>query len=577
MASAIRSFVDRCRTEILGGAANLADVLDAVVARAERISAGTAVDDPFDGPEIEELSRLRDGILTAWAREPGSTGPEVLRALNRAVDHAMETAVARRCDARVALHERALAKLEALLAASPVGMAFVDRDLRYLRINDALARLNGRPAEEHLGRTIAEVLPDAAPVIEPLVRGILETGRPLMNYELTRPDGFSVLANYFPIRDVGGEIAAVGAVVLDVTDQKRARDALRAEQARLQSILDHAPNAIWVKDADGRVLVANQRLAEALGHSLEALVGSRSRDVLPAEVASQHEAHDAEVLREHRSIDVEETVPSPGGPRTFLSTKFPIPGDPPLVGAIATEITERKRMEHELRIAVKTREDVLAVVSHDLRSPLQTVHLAVSMLQGQLPTDHRTRRYLEMIHRASLRMDTLIDDLLDTANIRAGRLVLETKREPLDAVVIEAVDLQEPLAAEKGISLVRAASVEGIDVTCDRDRILQVFGNLIGNAIKFCRSGDVITIGAEPAGDLVRLSVANTGPAIAPDVLPYLFDPYWSGTEHASQGSGLGLFICRGIVEGHGGTIWAESLPGETGVRFLFTLPIARP
>jgi signal transduction histidine kinase len=309
---------------------------------------------------------------------------------------------------------------------------------------------------------------------------------------------------------------------------------------------------------------------------LQELLGHRSRDILPPDVAAQHEAHDAQVLRDNEPIDVEEVVPSAEGPRTFLSTKFVIPAEPPLVGAIATEITDRKLMEHELRIAVKTREDILAVVSHDLRSPLQTVQLAVSMLQAQYRADPRERRYLELIHRSSLRMDTLIDDLLDTATIRAGRLVLDVKREPLDSVVSEAVDLQEALAAEKGIALVRARNVEGIEVTCDRGRILQVFGNLIGNAIKFCRTGDSITVGVEPAGDFVQLSVSNTGPGIEADVLPYLFDAYWSGAEHASQGSGLGLFICRGIVEGHGGRIWAESPPGETGVRFLFTLPIAR-
>lgn len=576
MASAIRAFVDRYRAEILHGAAHVAGALDTIVARAEKLAAGLPFEDSSDHGDVEELSRMRAAILMAWARAPGGTQPEELAALNLSIDQAIAAAAARGADVRGSVHERALAKLEALLAASPVGMAFVDRDLRYLRINEALARLNGHPVEEHIGRTVAEVLPDAAARIEPLLRGILETGTPLVNLEFTREDGLALLANYFPIRSPAGEITAVGAVVLNVSDQKRANDALRAEQARLQSILEHAPNAIWVKDAAGRVVLANKHLADALGHPLSALVGSRSRDVLPPDVAAQHEAHDAQVLRENRSIEVEETVPTSAGSRTFLSTKFPIPSDPPLVGAIATEITDRKRMEHELRMAVKMREDVLAVVSHDLRSPLQTVQLASSMLQAHHASDHRSRRYLEMIHRASLRMDTLIDDLLDTANIRAGRFVLEPQRERLDSVVSEAFDLQEPLAAEKGIVMIRESIVEGVHVSCDRDRILQVFGNLIGNAIKFCRSGDTISVGAVRAGDVVQLSVANTGPGIAPDVLPYLFDAYWSGTEHASQGSGLGLFICRGIVQGHGGRIWAESTPGAAGVRFLFTLPIAR-
>jgi signal transduction histidine kinase len=110
---------------------------------------------------------------------------------------------------------------------------------------------------------------------------------------------------------------------------------------------------------------------------------------------------------------------------------------------------------------------------------------------------------------------------------------------------------------------------------CDRSRVLQVFSNVIGNAIKFCRSGDRITVATARDGDLIRFSVADTGPGIKPDAMAFLFDAYWSGPQDARHGSGLGLFISRGIVEGHGGRIWVESTPGE-GATFYFTLPIAK-
>jgi signal transduction histidine kinase len=234
-----------------------------------------------------------------------------------------------------------------------------------------------------------------------------------------------------------------------------------------------------------------------LGVDFEHLKGQRAADILPPGIAAAHEAHDELVAREQRAIEVEDVVPSPQGPRTFLSIKFPIPGDPPLVGGIATEITQRKQMEQELRDAVRTRDDVLAMVSHDLRSPLGTVQLGATMVMSQLSADHRARRHLEMILRACMRMENLIEALLDTACIRAGRLQLEIRREPADAVVAETVELQQPLAAERGISLVRDGRVPGIDVLCDRDRILQVFGNLIGNALKFCRPDDTITVHSE--------------------------------------------------------------------------------
>lgn len=470
--------------------------------------------------------------------------------------------------------ERALAKLESLLAASPVGIGFVDRDLRYLRINEALASMNGGASEAHIGRTVREILPKAADELEPLLRKVFETGQPLRNIPATARDGRALLANFFPVRSRGDEILGIGAVVIDVSDERRAQDALRQEQDRLQSILDHSPAAIWVKDSEGRILIANDRLAEALGRGRDELIGHRSEDVLPAEIAQQHHDHDATVLREQRALEVEETVPSKDGVRTFLSIKFPIPGDSPLVGAIATEITARKKMEDELRVAVRTREDVLAIVSHDLRNPLGAIQLSISMLQALQDLDHRARRHVEIVHRSALRMDTLIDDLLDTANIRAGRLAIATKREPVDSVLQEALDLQQPLADEKGLTIVRHGNVHDLAINCDRDRMLQVFANLIGNSIKFCRAGDTITVTGDRDGDDVRFCVADTGPGVRPEVMPYLFDAYWSDVEHVRRGSGLGLFISRGIVEGHGGRIWAESRPGE-GARFCFTLPIA--
>lgn len=470
--------------------------------------------------------------------------------------------------------ERALSKLESLLAASPVGIAFIDRHLRYIRINDALAQVNGRPVADHIGKSVGEMVPDNSGEVEPMLGDVLATGKPLTNLLFAHHDR-SYLANYFPMRSPTGTITGIGAIVIDVTDEKRAQEALRVEQARLQSILDHAPTAIWIKDLEGRIVLANERLAEALGHPLDRIIGRRSDELLPPDVAEQHRDHDVTVMREQRAIEVEEEAPAGGGVRTFLSIKFPIPSEPPLIGAIATEITERKKMEDDLRVAVRTREDVLAIVSHDLRNPLGTVQLSVSMLQGLPQLDHRVRRHLELIHRATLRMEGLIDDLLDTANIRAARLVLDTARESVESVVNEALDLQEHAAVEKGLRLVRSARVAGIEADCDRDRLLQVFGNLIGNAIKFCRAGDTITVTGERDGDVVRLCVADTGPGIAPDILPYLFDAYWSGTEHAKQGAGLGLYISRGIIEGHGGRIWVESMPGQ-GATFCFTLPIAR-
>jgi PAS domain S-box-containing protein len=471
-------------------------------------------------------------------------------------------------------------RLEALLAASPVGMAFVDRELRYVRINEALAALNGRPVRDHLGRSVCEMLPDVAPVLEPMLREVMQRGEPMLNRELTVPSRSdpdvqqTLLVTFFPVRSgADGQVDGVGAIVSDITSVKQVQEDLRREQARMQSILDHMPAPIWIKDAEGRIVLANRQLAETLGYTHTEVIGRRSEELLPAELAAQHEAHDRLVRTEQRAVEEEETVPGPQGTRTFVAIKFPLPGDPPLVGAIATEITDRKRMEEELRMAVRARDRVLAVVSHDLRTPLNTIQLASANLLGQLPDEPRGRRHVEMIQRSCLRMEHLIADLLDMVSIGAGRLSVEPKPERAHDIVREAWELHCPLAHEKGVALTRHDLAEGAFILCDRQRIMQVFANLIGNALKFCRPGDAVGIHAERLGHAVRFGVEDTGPGIAPEVLDRLFDPYWQGSETRS-GVGLGLFISSGIVERHGGRIDVESAVGR-GSRFSFTLPLA--
>jgi signal transduction histidine kinase len=237
------------------------------------------------------------------------------------------------------------------------------------------------------------------------------------------------------------------------------------------------------------------------------------------------------------------------------------------------ELADRKRMEDELTLAIRSRDDVLAIVSHDLRNPLGAIELTATMLLTNAGNDERTTHQLELIRRAASSTKRMIQDLLDSVVIQAGRLAIAARPEPAAALVQEVIDRHESLAAEKGISIAPEGKLDHVAVLCDRERVLQVFSNLVGNAIKFGRSGDTITIGGEVAGDSVRFSVADTGPGIARDRIAQLFDPYWSAPEHAARGTGLGLYIAKGIVEAHDGEIWVESTPGR-GTRFLFTLPL---
>jgi signal transduction histidine kinase len=225
--------------------------------------------------------------------------------------------------------------------------------------------------------------------------------------------------------------------------------------------------------------------------------------------------------------------------------------------------------------AVRSRENVLAIVSHDLRSPLNTIHMAAAMIAKDA-ADPRQRKHSETIARASFRMQHLISDLLDVASIEAGRLRVEPRPHDAREIVREALETHEPLAAERGLAVSTKADLEGVRVLCDRERVLQVLANLVGNALKFCGSRCSVEIGARVDGGFLELAVADTGPGIPAAELPHLFDAWWSAERHAMKGSGLGLFISRGIVEAHGGKLWVQSDPGG-GATFFFTLPLAPP
>jgi signal transduction histidine kinase len=197
--------------------------------------------------------------------------------------------------------------------------------------------------------------------------------------------------------------------------------------------------------------------------------------------------------------------------------------------------------------------------------------MASNLLARPSTPPDRVRAHAAAIERSARRMGRLIRDLLESSRIESGRFSLERQPAVAGAILAEAAALLSPLAAEKQISLVIEAAGEPIDVCCDRERIVQVFSNLIGNAVNFTPHSGRITLAVTQVDDEVRFSVADTGVGIPPEHQLRIFDRYWKSRE-SRQGTGLGLAIAKGIVEAHGGRIWVESRAGE-GATFHFTLP----
>ena len=249
---------------------------------------------------------------------------------------------------------------------------------------------------------------------------------------------------------------------------------------------------------------------------------------------------------------------------------------------IGIDITERKASEREIqrsyeemRRALQERDHILAVVSHDLRNPLNATLMATSLLFEDI-SEEKKQAQVGVIRRAVDQMQRLLEDLLDAARIEGGGLRILPEPCGCAALVTAAVESLSPLAQARSIALVAEPDTDET-LQADRGRILQVFTNLISNAVEHTPEGGRIVVGVRPNRDgQVVFSVADTGHGIAEEDLPHIFGRYWQGKRAGRSGAGLGLAIAKGIVEAHGGRLWAESEIGSGSI-FHFTLPAARP
>lgn len=275
------------------------------------------------------------------------------------------------------------------------------------------------------------------------------------------------------------------------------------------------------------------------------------------------------------SINATATPPSSDAERSLLRL---------YAHAVANAVVRAQRYDAEKggREAAETlaraREEVLAVVAHDLRNPLTLVGTSAEMLVELGDDEGKRREMLEVMRRSVKRMNTMIGDLLDITRLEAGHLALESTPIIVADLFTQIAQAWTPVFAQREVAFHVVIPRPELRAQADAGRLSQVLDNLIGNARKFTQAGGRVCVRAEREASTgqVRFSVSDNGPGLAPDALARLFDRFWQARRSDRRGIGLGLTICKGIVEAHGGRIWCESAPG-VGTKFLFTIPSAAP
>jgi PAS domain S-box-containing protein len=475
------------------------------------------------------------------------------------------------------------AQLSALIEAAPDAFIVVDGTGTIQFVNLQTETLFGYPRAELIGQHMEVLVPDRVRTKHPRLRGAYAqapTARPMRGRNLSgrRRDGteFSVDISLTPLETDRGLLIA--AAVRDATERNQA-------EARFQALLESAPDAIVVVDDTGTITVANNRTTDLFGYTQDELIGQRVEMLIPAASRAGHPR-----LRdgyfEHAGVR-----PMGAGLQLWAvrkdGTEFPVdislaPLETPsgtLVSAAVRDITDRLRAEQALLQAKEEAEranaaksDFLSRMSHELRTPLTAILGFTELLQMQGVAEDQKDAFIERTYKAGQHLLSLVNDVLDISRVQSGMLAVSIEPIAVAPIVEDVLELLAPMAEQRGIEIKNSPT--DLVVTADLNRLKQVLLNMVSNAVKYNRVDGWVTISATVDGDEVVISVADSGPGIAAEDLPRLFQPFERLGIHSGEieGTGIGLALSRSLTDLMGGSMEAESELGR-GSRFIVRLP----
>ncbi|MEB3283621.1 MAG: CheR family methyltransferase [Lyngbya sp.] len=522
--------------------------------------------------------------------------------------------------------------LERLYDSSPVGLFLLDEEFRFMRVNSVMAEINNLPAEEHLGKTVSEVVPDFAEQLMPIYRQVLETETPVKNVELEgrKPSDPESTGNwigtFYPIQR-GENKQALGGIIVDISELKQAQKELEESRNLVEQITESSPGIIFIFDLETETIsYVNHCVLELLGYHPDQVKNQGIEffeEVVHPEDLDKVKQHYrdfeniAENLGDRQLIELEYRMRHQDGTwRWFLSREVVFrrteAGKPKDILGINTDINARKRAELELeqlnetleqRVSDRTQEleeakqeaeeanasksQFLNRVTHELRSPLNVILGFAQLLGRGENLNSQQQQHLNLIFTNGQQLLRLINDLLDLGKIESNRMELDVDWFDFYGLMNAVEEMFQLDIQHKGLELsVDLDSGVPQYIQTDEQKLRQVLVNLITNAIKFTDTGGVsVRVNVESTSSTdteqtqtLKFEVEDTGRGIAPDELEDLFEAFVQGEagRNSRQGTGLGLAIARYFVKMMGGEVGVDSTVGS-GTTFDFFIPIDFP
>lgn len=499
------------------------------------------------------------------------------------------------------------AEIKQFYDTAPVGLAVLDADLRYLRVNNLLAELNGCPAADHIGRTVAEIVPTLAEQARALAARIRATGEPVTEIEFCGETASAPgvqrqwLEGWYPVKRPDGEIVGYSVIVQEITEQKHAERELAESQAMYRLLADNSSDVITMIDADGHVVYVSPAAARRLGYTEDEMLQLDTPAILQR-IHPDDRPHIAAEIKRGRELKLptgryEYRFLSKSGDYLWMEDALTrtFDADGALVSVVVNSrnVTDRKQAEAErdqLRAQLATAQRLEVVgrlaggIAHEFNNLLAVIMLRTELLLRMAAPETPLHDNLDTIYATAKRSAHLVRSLLGYAR----KQVVMPKVLDLNEAVTASLPILQKLAGEE-IRLAWRPDAHLQPVRMDPAQLDQILVNLCLNARDAIAGGGAITLAAANCtvteatdyaglavdpGDYTRISVQDTGSGIAPEVLPHIFDPFFT-TKAVGKGTGLGLAAVDGIVRQNGGFIQVVSQPGA-GATFLVYLKSLR-